>query len=336
MHLLSYGLKNLELFMINNRYSYKNGNYIVYYSYGRLVKRACRFGEELISDFPDSIDLKISNKCSWGCPYCHESSFPEGDVLDIDKTMEVLSQLPEVPIEIAIGGGNVFETPSLTLELIQRLKKREYLPRITINYKDLLSPLTEEKKLILDEVGGIGISLDHLPEVINDFLGEPSLYETLFGSIDTNVGFITRNYNIVAHIIAGVFPISQLQKLFDISDIPILILGYKQWGRAKGTELPESMKEFEQIVKQEIYKQRTARYEDFISRKVVGFDNLALEQLDIKSCLSDKEWDSLYMGDEGSHSMYIDAVKGQFARTSRSAERVDWNSIGLLDYFKSL
>ena len=32
----------------------------------------------------------------------------------------------------------------------------------------------------------------------------------------------------------------------------------------------------------------------------------------------------------------IDAVKGEFARTSRSPERVSWNDVKLLDYYASL
>ena len=42
------------------------------------------------------------------------------------------------------------------------------------------------------------------------------------------------------------------------------------------------------------------------------------------------------MGNEGSCSMYIDAVEGKFARTSRDSNRVDWDSINLIDFFKSL
>mgnify|MGYP006935978716 CR=1 FL=1 len=42
-------------------YCYKNGNYIVNNIGNRLIKRACRLGEELVASFPDSIDLKISN-----------------------------------------------------------------------------------------------------------------------------------------------------------------------------------------------------------------------------------------------------------------------------------
>ena len=313
---------------------YKNGNYIVKTSDRRLIKRTCRIGEDFKADFPDSIDLKISNRCSWGCHFCHESSVPDGKILDLEKTKEILSQLPKLPIEIAIGGGNIFESAEETLELINWLEDRGNQTRITLNIRDIKNKkLTKRQQEILNAVGGIGISLDTLPNIIiSPYTGSESLGYSIY---DDRTSFYYR-HNLVAHIIAGVFPVSQLDKLFEIADIPILILGYKQWGRAKSTELPKSIPDFRDKVKQQIYKERTECYSDFYQGKTIGFDNLALEQLDIRSSLTDQEWNSMYMGNEGTHSMYIDAVKGEFARTSRSEDRVSWDSVGLLDYFKSL
>ena len=63
--------------------------------------------------------------------------------------------------------------------------------------------------------------------------------------------------------------------------------------------------------------------------EVVSFDNLALKQLDVKSLLSEKEWNQFYMGDDGqdgeqtSASMFVDMVERQFAKNSCSKERFD-------------
>lgn len=54
---------------------------------------------------------------------------------------------------------------------------------------------------------------------------------------------------------------------------------------------------------------------------VVSFDNLAIEQLDVKRPMSDDEWEQFYMGDDGTFTMYIDAVKEEFAVSSVSTER---------------
>jgi hypothetical protein len=49
---------------------------------------------------------------------------------------------------------------------------------------------------------------------------------------------------------------------------------------------------------------------------VVSFDNLALKQLETKRLLSEDQWNEFYMGDDGSHTMYIDCINKQFARSS--------------------
>lgn len=315
-------------------YNYINGNYIVIVSpSGKLTKRAFRAGEELKAAFPDSIDLKISNRCKIGCPFCHESSIPGGKIFDFDKTIEILSQLPKEPIEIAIGGGDVLETPKETGRLICWLNEHGYKPRITINWNSI-KDFPELQSIT--PVDALGISIQDLPELKKTSW---DVEESLAATFDIESGNpsnrLTEEIKIVFHIIAGVFPPDKLEKLFETCSYDrtaILVLGYKRFGRGKHTgPSDEKILEFEQAVKQLIYKNRTR----FLNN-VIGFDNLALEQLHIKDSLTNFEWNSLYMGEEGRHSMYIDAVNGEFAKTSRSEDRVSWDSIGLLDYFKSL
>ena len=50
--------------------------------------------------------------------------------------------------------------------------------------------------------------------------------------------------------------------------------------------------------------------------KVVSFDNLAIEQLEVQRLMSREEWDEFYMGDDGSMTYYIDMVEQKFARSS--------------------
>ncbi len=317
--------------------NYINGNYFVFYDQdsGLLIKRAKRAGEDLKAEFPDSIDLKVSNKCNIGCAFCHESSTPKGKLFDFSKTTEILSQLPSAPIEIAIGGGDVLENPEEIGKLIAWLKERGHRPRITVNWKSL-EKLSKEKKNLLGSVDGIGISIDHLPELTKEFPWdtESSIYYTILNMVDSKELRISIRRKFVIHIIAGIFPINQLAELLSVcgrDNMAVLILGYKSFGRGKiAPPGIEKLEEFERTIKQLLYKWRCE-----ISG-TIGFDNLALEQLHIKDSLTDFEWNQLYMGEEGKHSMYIDAVEGKFARTSMSDSRVSWDSVGLIDYFKSL
>lgn len=53
--------------------------------------------------------------------------------------------------------------------------------------------------------------------------------------------------------------------------------------------------------------------------KVVSFDNLAIDQLNVRRLMSDDEWNEFYMGDDGTMTYYIDMVERKFARSSTAA-----------------
>ena len=316
---------------------YLNGNYLVKISsYGSsffgIEKRALRIGEELKSEFPDSIDLKISNRCSHGCPFCHESSIKEGKVLNLERTKEILSQLPTKPIEIAVGGGNVLECLDETEDILGWLQEKGFKTRVTITLADLMSTGTKSlddriSKLLVNKVEGLGISVTSLKGLkltknSVDYFKSSLLDYTDLGK---NLGF---GPQVVYHVIAGITPVNDIKWIIENTKGSILVLGYKQWGRAKETKLPD-MTDLKHYLKNLIQSTQT-------DLKSLGFDNLAIEQLGIKGMVDGEKWKGIYLGDEGTCSMYIDAVKGEFARTSRSPERVSWNDVKLLDYYASL
>ena len=55
--------------------------------------------------------------------------------------------------------------------------------------------------------------------------------------------------------------------------------------------------------------------------KVVSFDNLAIEQLNVKRVVSKEDWEEFYMGDDGNFTFYIDMVKGEFSKNSIAKDR---------------
>lgn len=61
--------------------------------------------------------------------------------------------------------------------------------------------------------------------------------------------------------------------------------------------------------------------------KVISFDNLALNQLNVRSLMNKGQWDTFYMGDDGidgnltSSTMFIDAATRKFAINSCSMDR---------------
>ena len=92
----------------------------------------------------------------------------------------------------------------------------------------------------------------------------------------------------------------------------ILLLGYKSYGRGKSFQ-----KKHSEHIQKNIKELREYLNKDLDLWNVICFDNLAIEQLNIKELLGDK-FESFYMGDDGKFTMYYDAVKDQYAKSSIS------------------
>ena len=276
---------------------YDNGNYhVTIYEDGTKVRET--FDEnatEFIAEYPECMDVKITNRCGKGCSWCHENSTPEGDHGEIltAKFWDTLKPYTE----IAIGGGNPLEHPDLVTFLI-KLKNLKLIPNMTVNQTHfmqnwaLLKFLCEEKLIY-----GLGVSL---VEPTEDFIEK-----------------IKEFPNAVIHIINGVVKKEQLAKLAN-NDLKVLILGYKEFRRGV-TYLEEHLVQVE-MNKMALYDYLPDMLNEF---KVVSFDNLALEQLEVKRLLTEEEWNEFYMGNDGKYTMYIDLVKEQFALCSVAEERFD-------------
>ena len=129
--------------------------------------------------------------------------------------------------------------------------------------------------------------------------------------------------NAVIHVINGIHPIGQLERLKD-HNLKILILGYKEFRKQLYEDdiwkiIIEGNKDLLYAYLPEVIKEQWF--------DVVSFDNLAIKQLNPQRLMSREKWDEMYMGDDGvdgemtSASMYVDMVKREFARNSCAIER---------------
>ena len=289
----------------NILYQYKNGNTLVTLLHNGTKIR--EYEDTPISDFPESIDIKITNYCDLGCSFCHESSTTKGVHGDLNKLITTLTGLPK-GTEIAIGGGNPLDHPEL-LNFLNEVKELGLVPNITINQGHVLKHIDLITHLIEDKlVYGVGISLTS-----NNWKGVDKVME------------ITEN--VVFHIILGIHNHSILSELKEKYGSPkVLLLGYKVWGFGKEYYSEEIEKEIKK------WYQQLSRY---FGKMIISFDNLAIEQLNLKRFFSPVGWEKFYMGDDFKHTMYIDAVKQEYSPTSRSGERVSFNDMDLLTYFKT-
>ena len=281
---------------------YQNGNTTVTIMNDGTKIREYENAPEILH--PESIDVKITDYCDMGCAYCHESSTTKGVHADLNKLLEVISELPS-GVELAIGGGNPLSHPNL-VEFLQTLKSKGMIANLTVNQGHLKTYQDMIVYLIKDElVKGVGISITS-----NNFNYIKPLLE------------ITDN--IVYHIIAGVNKVEVVEKLIELGNCKVLVLGYKLFGfgvKYHSKEVDAELKRW--------YK----TLPNFISKCTLSFDNLAIEQLKVKRLFTHEGWDKFYMGDDFCFTMYIDAVKQEYAPTSRSDKRKAFSEYSLINYF---
>ena len=242
---------------------------------------------------------------------CHEDSTTKGRHGDLLLLEEVLSSLP-AGVEIAIGGGNPLAHPCL-LEFLYRMKDQGIICNLTVNqihverYKCLLEEIFSN-----DLIKGIGVSVFIQHQPLPNWLLE-----------------IAGN-NLVYHIIIGVHTVNNLRNILasNLQKQPkILLLGYK-------SEVGRGVDYYSEHVEKNI-KMWFIYVRQFFGECVLSFDNLAIQQLNIKRFLTEDAWKQFYMGDDFTSSMYIDAVKQQYAPTSRSLsmERQDFTKYKSLIHY---
>lgn len=266
---------------------YKNGNFhVAIFDDGSKIRETN--DDEFVPDFAENMDIKICNVCDVLCPFCHEGSTKNGKLGDIlnEKFIDTLHSYQEV----AIGGGDVTSHPDL-IPFLQKLKEKKVIANITVNQvhferkQELIKKLVDEKLIY-----GLGVSLvnptDHFLK-------------------------LTKQYpNAVIHVINGILSESDVEKLQN-NDLKMLILGYKHLRR--GNEYFEADQTEVENKQRWLYENLESLVDKF---KVVSFDNLAIEQLQVKRLLSQEEWDKFYMGDDSEFTYYIDMVERRFAKSS--------------------
>lgn len=285
-----------------NWVQYRNGNYNVYIDLDNGTKIRKNNEDCFIPNTVESMDIKITNKCTLGsnCAYCHEGSGPNGKHGDILSPSFLDNLHPYT--ELALGGGNILEHPDID-EFLKRCKKRNHICNITVNQNHFIANYGRIKNWVEDKlVYGVGISFT-----------EPS-YDLIERA--------KKIPNSVIHVIAGIVEMSELNFLAR-NDLKILILGYKQVRR--GEQLYNSLHAtIDRRISNLAYYLKNMIDEKWFS--VISFDNLAIKQLNVRKLFTDEKWDEFYMGDDGqdgqqtSASIFVDMVERKFARNSCAPE----------------
>lgn len=277
---------------------YKNGNYFVsIFEDGTKIRQTNE--DEFIPMFPENIDMKISDRCDRGCKMCHENSTKDGKIAHFNhKFLDTL----KAGQEIAIGGGSVFENTELESFLI-RMKNQGVFCNITIHQVhaeeniELISKWINEKL-----VRGVGISYNNDYEQI----------DRIFNKLEE---LNSTTSNIILHTINGIHNFTDLIKLNDKKNKKVLILGYKSVRR--GLDFIQGNNDKITQSQQSVYNNLEALSKTF---KVLSFDNLAIEQLEVKRIVPESKWNEFFMGQDSEFTMYLDLCKEDFAVNSCEVE----------------
>lgn len=303
---------------------YQNGNYFVSINLdnGTKIRETINpDATEFVADFPESADVKITNKCSYNCAFCHEGSNINGKHSDALHSHVWNTFRPYT--EVALGGGSVTGYPDL-VPLLERLKSLHLIPNITVRQEEFMSNLPLIRKLTDEKlIYGLGISLSNPNQ--EDFIKTVKEFP-----------------NAVIHVINGIVSLTELRKLAN-NNFKILILGYKEVRKGKILLANSAQNTIINNNKEALYaflpKIITERWFD-----VVSFDNLSIKQLNPKGrFVSDEDWETIYMGDDGldgeqtSASMYIDLVENEFARNSCDVDhRMPVGNMSVKEMYKIL
>lgn len=295
---------------------YQNGNYKV-----MLLEDGTKIRyndlDNLTPDFAESMDVKLTDKCSVGCSFCYERCTKDGKHSDIMSQKWIRSLHPWT--EIAVNG-NDLDHPQLD-EFLDFMKSKNVVVNMTLNQVQFIKNKDRVDKYLADKkIYGLGISMSENLD--------PNLLDTL------------ASYpNVVIHMINGLITPEMIEKYEDkLKKLKILVLGYKYVGRGidyKDKHDSEVQKNIDWLKNNIISLLQPGRF------KVGSFDNLAIEQLDLERQIKEKtdlKWEELYMGNDGEYSFYIDAVSQTFAKNSTISKDKNYpiNDMSVDEMFKSL
>lgn len=282
--------------------SYHNGNYQVLLNTSTGTKIRHNQTGAFDPEFAECVDVNITTVCDNNCPFCYANCSENGKHADLCSPYirDVLIPSLHPYTELAINGNDLTH-PKLESFLIE-LKERDVIVNMTVHSRHFL----KYEKLLRqwkdnDWIHGLGVS-------VSEDLSAGELRR------------IIRFPNSVIHAVAGIIDPSFLLKMCNLSAKSgggwILILGYKDRGR--GTQYMMEPKYNSEVLQKIDETRHILPNLLAIDNVVLSFDNLALSQLNVKDNISKEKWDTIFMGEDGQYTFYLDLVKGTFSSSSIS------------------
>lgn len=288
---------------------YRNGNYDVFILENGTKYRFCK-DDTLLPERPESIDVQITTVCKQNCSFCYANCSVSGKHSELfDNDGNPVKWLASVKpgTELAING-NDMNHPDL-YRFLQYCKEHHIIVNMTVHQQQFIDNYVKIHNYQKDKLlYGIGVSIN--------------------SSIDqTLIRLIQNTPNAICHVIAGNFNYIEYNKITK-HNLKLLVLGYKNKGRGASYK-----DKFDDIITFNNNWLSTNIMDIKNDFHAVMFDCLAVEQLNMKDYISKEEWDTLYMGADGTTTFYIDAVNKTFAKSSTETEYKDISDMTVEEMF---
>jgi MoaA/NifB/PqqE/SkfB family radical SAM enzyme len=277
----------------------KDGDYWTLFSraYGRKIRMSFvddpgnTYAPEKASA-PELVDVKITDFCDMGCPFCYQGSTTNGVHADYGYIYHLFNVLNEMEVfEVAIGGGEPTDHPKF-VDILQAAKWKNLVVNFTTKKLNWLQDASKRQS-ILPLIGSFAYSANTEAEA-REFI-----------EVVTNVDMMGKKPSI--QCVMGVVSRRDFKEMLVLCSknrVQLTLLGYKAVGRGAETREKDYSWWIDEI--------KQARNEG--NYCFIGVDTALIKKH--RDIVEDEFPSYLYTEHEGKFSCYVDAVTKKLAPSS--------------------
>lgn len=249
------------------------------------------------SSLPELVDIKITDFCPYGCPFCYQGSTTEGKHADRYTVMSYADVLSENKVfEVAIGGGEPTLHPNF-VEFLKYFRSNGIVPNFTT--RNLAWLRGESRDEILNLCGSFAVSTEKAEDVTK---------------LATSLRYHGVDFKkVTLQFIAGATDVWRFRQLIETAmkeGLTYTILGYKTTGRGNNFKPASTADDCWNVLMEVLENHKYMR---------VGIDTVFAEQIESR-LKEEKVNPAFYHTKDGIFSCYIDAVKKMIAPSSYCEE----------------
>lgn len=203
----------------------RNGNYFLFIDSEDNKRVALRLSPtpyiELIPEYPELVDIKLTDVCHIGCTWCYQDSTSDSLHGDFNVITNVIKSLPKWT-EVAFGGGDVLMHPQI-VEILKFARKHGLTSsNVTMNWQSIMR-YPDKVREVMPLLDAIGVSITGKGQ-IKQVVGKLKSIEWFTPS------------RICFHIIPDLYSKDLIIKVLDeikehSAESDVLFLGFKTNGR---------------------------------------------------------------------------------------------------------